>query len=490
MIVQTLLDKCKSESEKETAIFFDSLGFKCLDLNYEIKSKSGEVVAEADGIFYDKKNNFVLVYDDSTQSKKVNQKIRSFINKWSDVAKKNKILMDFKLHTLPIYVYYIDKARNKTTRVLDPISDVLGDKRGVLFKDDIEYFYGYATKLRVSSRNDFLNYIGVNSSRPGTKTEVIQIYIDDTPAYVYADRADEVLKYSYVSRRRGEDLAYQRSVNFRRINKIKEDLLSNKIMSFPNSILLNSEVEINSTPLKKEDCPGKIDIFIPSGFGSCKVVDGQHRLYSFALMEENDQKKFNLPIVLLDNLDRDKEVKLFLEINNSSKRVDPSLQYDLISTLNNASLNNKEILIKKAVKIVNEVELQTFLVGKLYKGSLGQSKYKKVTLSSFVDSLISNGIIENPSIMDAKDLIVDFLDYIGKNRNNLDYFLSNRGIDLLLAIISYDISSRKSTQKIEKLIDTRKKKYVKIINNNIDELKKYQGLKGRSDAKQLIIDNL
>jgi hypothetical protein len=75
MIPKELLDKCTTDSEKDTANFFDRIGLKCIDLSFKIKDDKGKDTGEIDGIFIDIENEVILIYDESKQQKKSNDKI-------------------------------------------------------------------------------------------------------------------------------------------------------------------------------------------------------------------------------------------------------------------------------------------------------------------------------------------------------------------------------------------------------------------------------
>ena len=63
-----------------------------------------------------------------------------------------------------------------------------------------------------------------------------------------------------------------------------------------------------------------------------EVIDGQHRLLAFGEGELSDEK-FDLPVILFDDLDISWQAYLFWTINITPKRISPSLAYDLYPLL-------------------------------------------------------------------------------------------------------------------------------------------------------------
>lgn len=63
-----------------------------------------------------------------------------------------------------------------------------------------------------------------------------------------------------------------------------------------------------------------------------EIIDGQHRLYAFSDDAELNGR-FELPVVLFENLDISWQAYLFWSINVSPKRINPSLAYDLFPLL-------------------------------------------------------------------------------------------------------------------------------------------------------------
>lgn len=108
--------------------------------------------------------------------------------------------------------------------------------------------------------------------------------------YNFCANPKELLKFSYVARRRSQkEKFYQRMLDKNRIKKI-QNFLDNGGM-FPTNIIISlKEGEIS---FKKMDLPENSNselgvLTIKNSYSACWIIDGQHRLYSFAKAESGN----------------------------------------------------------------------------------------------------------------------------------------------------------------------------------------------------------
>jgi len=176
------------------------------------------------------------------------------------------------------------------------------------------------------------------------------------------------------------DTNYQRPLIPDKLNKIRQHLLSDPTFTFPNSILvvLSNECDYNrvSKTLK-----------IPENHGSISVIDGQHRLFSYA----NDEVKKlmgegKIMVTAIKFIDAtEDEVKkfsarTFVEINTNQTKIQPThlyaVAYELLGDISPQSLA-AQIVLK-----VNEQE------GKLYGVfDTNQTKLGKIQTSTVITTL-------------------------------------------------------------------------------------------------------
>ena len=139
----------------------------------------------------------------------------------------------------------------------------------------------------------------------------------------------DLLPYASVCRRAAlpslgpqADRRYQRTLFPAKLSDIRNHLLNNKKFIFPNSILvvLSKDCTFDSSDEVLE---------IPDAYGALKVVDGQHRLFSYAdvTIEENlkDDAQVLVTAVVFDSADDEYierfSARTFIEINTNRTRV-------------------------------------------------------------------------------------------------------------------------------------------------------------------------
>ena len=489
-----------NSSEKETAQLFQNLDLKCVALNWKLKSdlKFNQDEGEIDGIFLDEINQIYLIYDDSVQRDNRQDKISKFLNKWKD--KDNQHLLREKLNLMdyPIYVLYIDKS-NKNGAV-DSINYTLDEFTKIIYSEDYEYFNRIFKIVGKWSKNDLFNFLEIKP-RKVTKEKIsaTQIWIGNTPAYVFADRVENILKYCFISRRRNNSVGYQRLVEKSRVDKMAGLIKTDRINAFPNSILLNCIDNLDFQPKAKSECPCKVEINLPNNFSSCKVVDGQHRLLAFSKLDIRIQDSHSLPIVLFQNMPLEKEVQTFIEINDTQKGIDPNLIFSLKSDLS-FQVGSKENKEKIAVKIAEKLNKDSGLFKSLiFFGNSGEEKKGKITLTTVVQSLINFKIVdshkgflqeeendvENPYIK-IKSFIKLLLE---KDRSNIIFYKTNNGIQLILkycVIIYRNIEKKFINIDIETAIDL----FIESVSKNKSILVKRYGKAGFNQISNIIFNDI
>jgi DNA sulfur modification protein DndB len=116
---------------------------------------------------------------------------------------------------------------------------------------------------------------------------------------------------------------YQRPGTIARMNKFKNFLKDN-----PNSlvppVLLSGRGNWVFTPGDDGGPLGSLDLK-----GSAAILDGQHRLGGYVLLNENDNDVRDIDFLLLENLELVEEVREFVIVNNTQVGVPKSLNYFL-----------------------------------------------------------------------------------------------------------------------------------------------------------------
>ena len=78
-----------------------------------------------------------------------------------------------------------------------------------------------------------------------------------------------------------------------------------------------------------EERDGIYRLRIPTAAQTAAVIDGQHRLFSFAKVDGEERASMNLVCAIFLDLPRPLQAQIFATINSTQKRVDRSLTYEL-----------------------------------------------------------------------------------------------------------------------------------------------------------------
>lgn len=284
---------------------------------------------------------------DVSQIKRKYKTFRSNINLLRS-NKDNKIFRNFNIPSSEMYLFdevrsiqgfFIAHNFERFDLDLSEVSNI-----GVIYRGDWITIQLYADYMGIYTRYPFLNLIKV--TEPTDMEEDLRFEVDKSklkrmPNRLIATdidvRADiftfethpiNLLRIAEVYRRElmpvvafTEESHYQRRLDIKKL-KSMYDLVKDIDFTFPTSILVTL----------KEDCvydnnTGKLTI--PKIFGSMSIIDGQHRLFSYANREILDKVRegANILVTALRFKTDDPNIvlrcsaKTFIEINKEQKRI-------------------------------------------------------------------------------------------------------------------------------------------------------------------------
>lgn len=205
----------------------------------------------------------------------------------------------------------------------------------------INYFSNLAKHLGSCARFQLLGHLFEGQKIRGMENRVpaIEGNMGGYTYYSFSIEPEKLLKIAYVLHRNeaNSDMmpTYQRIIKKNRLKEIKDFI--NKGGFFPNSLLISidtkgKKIVFDSASLQVESSNSRIGVLhLPQLYRSAYIVDGQHRLYGYA--ESNYVEKDTIPVVAFVNLKQEKQVELFMEINENQKSVSKNLQNTLNADL-------------------------------------------------------------------------------------------------------------------------------------------------------------
>ncbi|MFC2168812.1 DGQHR domain-containing protein [Acidobacteriota bacterium] len=203
---------------------------------------------------------------------------------------------------------------------------------------------------------------------------------------------------------------YQRSPIRSHYTKVGKYLADYKDALLPTAILMNSREKLNFVPENGSESEGVIEF--PKQ-NSLYIVDGQHRIYGIKYaMDELGLKEiatYPLPVIIIDQVSKEDEVRHFFLVNSTQKKVRTDLAERLLSLLARKDprvlkdLKEKERAWKiRAIKVVDVLsrESDSPWFGRIKRPNQQSSPDAVASEGSFTTSLkpvLSNEFVANES---------------------------------------------------------------------------------------------
>lgn len=264
--------------------------------------------------------------------------------------------------------FFITTTKEKSDIELPNVDGI-----AVFYKSDFLRLHEYSENIGKWTKKYFLNnfcseYVPDNAITVYEKLLIksfnIKISEKDTPLanlYTFTISPYDLLDITHVYRR--DELPslefstynYQRPLNYEKLKEIRKKLLTDRDFMFPSNILL----------ILSKDCrylkhgEGGGFLYIPKKYGSVSVIDGQHRLFSYA----NDHVKFvmkddcKIMVTAVEFPNSDEKIigqlsaRVFVEINANQTKVEITHLDKIAYELGN---DDPKIIATKIIVILND----------------------------------------------------------------------------------------------------------------------------------------
>lgn len=265
------------------------------------------------------------------------------------------------------------------------------------FGDEMLDYYNELTKhLGHSARYQLLGNLFHGQTIPEMENKIpaIEGRMGGHVYYSFSIEPSKLLKIGYVLHRNKANKklmpTYQRLIKRSRLKSVKEFVSDGGF--FPNSIIINLE---SKRKLKFEPASGKSDsvhsrigiLHLPKKYRSAFVIDGQHRLYGYT--DSQYAESNTIPVVAFQNLDRNDQVRIFMQINENQKSVPKNLRNTLNANLLWDSDNYHEQIKALKLQIAQDLgeEKDSPLFDKVIIGENKKSKTRCITIDSIKTGL-------------------------------------------------------------------------------------------------------
>lgn len=205
----------------------------------------------------------------------------------------------------------------------------------------------------------------------------------------------QLLPSCFVSRRTDDPKeGFNRSLSRSRAIDIARYL--DRGFSIPTNIILSAQTEA-AVHFSK----GKISWNDVRG-ASFLVIDGQHRLFSM----EHSEQDFQFVVAIYDQLSRQDEVQLFIDINTNQKGVPPALLLDI------KQLAGTETTVEERLRRLFDLvstDRTSPLYGRFSPASKVAGSISRVTFNTALKKSLEAGVLASMPVEDQARLVVNYL---------------------------------------------------------------------------------
>jgi DNA sulfur modification protein DndB len=261
---------------------------------------------------------------------------------------------------------------------------------------DLEYYQELVGHLGTAARYQFEADIFNQQTIPELDGRVYAVEgsMGGEPYYTFLIEPEKLLKLGYVLHRSKSIRvlpSYQRLIKKNRLSQIRKFI--NNGGYFPNSLVVS--VENEGKPIRfdpsSQAIPGSLSksgvLYLPNKYRSLYIIDGQHRLYGYSESEYAENN--TIPVVAFVDLDRNDQLRLFMEINENQKAVSKNLKHTLDADLKWDSKNLKDRAegIKKQLCQELGEDNSSPLFNRVLVGEDQKTEIKVITLDAILRGL-------------------------------------------------------------------------------------------------------
>lgn len=271
-------------------------------------------------------------------------------------------------------------------------------------EENVDYYVALVGHLGSAARFQLLGNLFSKTTIKGMEERVpaIEGKMGNLTYYSFLIEPERLLKIGYVLHRNKANHdqmpTYQRLIKKDRLKSIREYVDNGGF--FPNSLIIS--IDSKNGKLKFEKAQQNLQgqhshvgtLYLPKEYQSAYIIDGQHRLYGYS------DSKFagtdTLPVIAFVDLDKEKQVKMFMDINENQKPVSKTLRNILNIDLNWSSSNytkRKEAVILNICQTLGE-NPNSPLFGRVLTGEDSVNERRCITIE-YLKSAIEKTVFFN-----------------------------------------------------------------------------------------------
>jgi DNA sulfur modification protein DndB len=325
---------------------------------------------------------------------------------------------------------YIDTLQKKIAGFNQSIKELFGDRRvkfmfatnnqklgptniGILNDSNVfylnnssqDYIRSLIDTYKKSAHYQFMSLVfkGEIIKRDKIRIPAIKGKMGGNTYYMFSIEPETLLRIGFVLHRvkaNAEDFpTYQRLLKTNRIKSLSDFI--NAGGYFPNSVILNFDTKglKKSRQLEWEDAGQRDDslsdhgiLKIPNSFAIAYIIDGQHRVYGYSYADNSELKfKQTIPVVAFENLSNERQLEMFMEINENqtaiSRNLKETLKEDIYWMSPKPNLRMQALMsgINNFMGSENGFKIANYL-------SIGEDN-KEITMGTVIDGIKDSGFL-------------------------------------------------------------------------------------------------
>lgn len=306
------------------------------------------------------------------------------------------------------------------------------DEWGIIHFGDaaVSYYHDLIKHLGVSAKYQLLGNLFANTEirNMDNRIPAIQGKMGNHTYYSFSIEPERLLKIGYVLHRNEANKnmmpTYQRLIKKNRLVAVQKFVGDGGY--FPNSLIISidtkgKDVKFDLSPTKVEGCISKLGIlYLPKKYRSAYIIDGQHRLYGYSGSKYASTN--SIPVVAFVDLDRQEQIKTFMDINENQKAVPKTLRVTLNADMlwDSEDYNERrQALRSKIAQMLAENETSP-LLGRIVVGEDEKNDEKSITVEALQQAIKRCNFF---SAFGKKNIITKAGTFdVGENQTSCDLF--------------------------------------------------------------------
>lgn len=276
-----------------------------------------------------------------------------------------------------------------------------GENIRIITERELRYYLQIADHLRKAARFQFLAEFLKDQKIPelqNQKLPAIRGTLGGHKFFCFVTTPKQLLKIAFVNHRSLNDPdgapTYQRLVNRSRMHQIGKYLLGGGF--FPTNILVNFTRKVRFDTVAKDDSAEVTYgyLYLPDRYRSVWIIDGQHRLYGYAPLDEKYLNQ-NIVVIAFEGLSPAQEANLFVTINHEQKSVPKTLLDDLEGELkwgSDVPVERVGAISARLIGILN-ADIGEPLYGRVTQQGITATEKTCLTVPALKDGLRRSGLL-------------------------------------------------------------------------------------------------